>query len=517
MSREGALIKNPYQRLSPEQLELVHNTSLELLENPGVLFYSREAALLLEEAGAELTATKEGESDAWWVSIPPELVKKALDTAPSRVLLGARDPGNAVELDAGTGARKVHFGTGSETNIWVELSPETFVSEENPDHKRTFPAFNRRRGTVEDLCRSAHLADQLENLDFFIRNVNIQDPDITEENKDVNKFFASLNNITKHVMGGLTDFRQLDKVVRMAELAAGGREELKKNPVISFITSVIKSPLQVVDETAEKLMAVSRMEIPVVISSSPQGGSTAPINEAGMIAQVNAEVLTGVIINQLAFPGAPVIYGAVPVRARMDNLHDMYGVPEFFQYTTACAQLAHSYGIPCYSTAGVGDAKVPGVQAAAEKMFTHASVPSAGPDLVHYSFGLLEKTQAFSPEQALLDNHHIGMVKAMYREAEVSGEIMDEVEKTVKEVMQSAHRLYARHARRVLRRGGIFPSYPFEGELGDQDETLLNAHQKVQELFSQPANHLPRETVEEIFNEVPGILPRLNPYGGEKE
>ncbi|MBU4211159.1 MAG: DUF4159 domain-containing protein, partial [Verrucomicrobia bacterium] len=37
-----------------------------------------------------------------------------------------------------------------------------------------------------------------------------------------------------------------------------------------------------------------------------------------------------------------------------------------------CIQMASRYGIPCYSTAGVGDAKVPGVQATVEKLISHA-------------------------------------------------------------------------------------------------------------------------------------------------
>ncbi len=510
MSRKGVVVRNPYNRLTAEQVELVHRTSLALLEKPGILFYNREAVGMLEKAGASSTPTREGEHEAWWVSIPPRVVEQVLETVPHKITLGARDPEHSLQLD--TEEMRVHFGSGSETNIWLEVHPETFVSQDNPQNKRVFPAITRRRGTVADLCVSAHLAENLENLDFFLRNVNVQDKDITEENKDVNKFFASLNNTSKHVMGGLTDFRQLDNVVKMAEIIAGGREALKENPLVSFITSVIKSPLQVVDETAEKLMAVSRMGLPVIISTSPQGGSTAPIDEAGMVAQVNAEVLTGVIINQLAAPGAPVIYGAVPVRARMDNLHDMYGVPELFHYNACCAQMAKHYGIPCYSTAGVGDSKVPGMQAAAEKMLTHSTVPLAAPGLIHYSFGLLEKTMTFSVEQALLDNHHIGMAKFLCREPEVSTETMEEQKDIINKVMNSPNRLYARYARRALRRGGIFPNYPFQGDLEDQDDTLLEAHAQVQKLLSNPPNHLSQEICKEIFDRVPGLLARLNPY-----
>ncbi len=506
------VVHKPYERLSREQIEIINKASLDLLVNPGILCYHKESVSLLEKAGAGVKATREGEHDAWWISIPAKVISEALGTVPSRITLGARNPDHRIVLDAEE--TRVHFGTGSETNYWLDIKPEIFVSKED-GHERCFPLMKRKRGSLEYLCRSAHLAEHLENLDFFIRNVNVQDADITTANKDVNVFFAALNNLTKPVISGVADYEQLQKVVDMAEIITGGRDALIENPIVSFITSVIKSPLQVVAETAEKLIAIARLNLPVVISTSPQGGSTAPIDEFGMVAQVNAEALAGITIHQLANPGAPVIYGAVPVRARMDDLHDMYGVPEFCHYTMACAQMARYYKVPCYSTAGVGDARVPGIQATVEKMLTHTMVPAAAPGLVHYAFGLLDKTQTFCPEQAVLDNHQIGMAKFLYRESGIDAGVVDRTKKMIEEVMHSSYRMYARYARGMLRRGEIYPGFPFEGELDDQDQTLLNIHEKLKELETQAPQHLPEEICKRIFEKIPGLLPRLNPFKEE--
>ncbi len=509
LSERGIVVHKPYARLSREQIEMIDKASLDLLETPGILCYHEESVSLLEEAGATAKATREGEHDAWWVSIPAKVVKQALSTVPAKIVLGARNPENRVVLEAE--GNRVHFGSGSETNYWLEVKPETFTSKED-GRERVIPVMHRNRGSLDYLCRSAHLSEQLENLDFFIRNVNVQDADITTDNKDVNVFFAALNNITKPVVSGVADYDQLEKVVKMAEIIVGGRDELVKNPIVSFITSVVKSPLQIVAETAEKLIAIARLGLPVVISTSPQGGSTAPIDEVGMVAQVNAEALAGITINQLANPGAPVIYGAVPVRARMDDLHDMYGVPEFCHYNIDCAQMARYYKVPCYSTAGVGDARVPGIQASVEKMFTYTAVPFAAPGLVHYAFGLLDKTQTFSPEQAVLDNHKIGMAKMLHRESGINEESIERTKKTVNEVMHSPYRMYARYARGMLRRGEIFGGFPFEGEAEDQDQTLLKVHEHLAELEAREPQYLSEEVCKEIFEKIPGLVPRLNPY-----
>ncbi len=506
--RAGILIE-PYLRLNEDQVKSIHEAGMDLLQDPGLLVWHEEAIELFAQGGARLKRPA-SEKKAWQVQIPEKMVWDALSRAPSTVKLGARNPNNTLILDAKV--PRVYFGSGSESNFWLEAKIDTYVRKEDGGGEKQFATFKKKRGSVAYLCRAARLAEQLEHLDFFIRPVNIQDADITEENKDVNKFFACLNNITKHVMAGLTDLGQLNNVLRLAEIIAGGEAALRENPLISFIACVPKSPLELGEDATAKMLAIVRTGLPLVISSSPQGGSTAPVEEAGMVVQINAEILGAVVLSQLAQPGAPVIYGSVPVRARMDNLHDMYGAPEFNQYNVDCVQMARFYGLPCYSTAGVADAKVPGIQASVEKMFSHLFVTTSGPHLVHYAFGLLEETQTFSPEQAVLDNHQIGMVKFALREPAVKPDDIKKSLAVIREVMESSLRLYARYTRRKLHQGEIYIKYPFEGG-EDREETLINAHAAVQELLDRPAAYLPRAIRDRIVQEVPGVLSRLSREG----
>jgi trimethylamine--corrinoid protein Co-methyltransferase len=373
------------------------------------------------------------------------------------------------------------------------------------------PTYTERRGSAELLCRAANLCEHLDNLDFFIRPVNIQDPEVDETNHDVNKFFASLNNITKHVQAGLTRLGSLDDVIRMAQIIAGGKEALLENPILSFITCVFKSPLQLVSDTADKVFAIVEAGLPLVISSSPQGGSSAPIQEAGMVAQINAEILAGITMVQLIREGAPVLYGSVPVRARMDDLHDLYGCPEFNQYNIDCAQLARHYEVPAYSTAGVGDAKVPGAQAMFEKLFTHLYMAMSGAQYIHYAFGLLDRTNTFCPVQAVIDNELIGKVKHCLREPKVNQDETKAAVAMVNKVMGTSHRLYARHARKAIHAGDVSDPFAF-GAKDPQDRVVALALKELQRIDSQPHRHLPKSTVEEIFENVPGILPKLRQW-----
>jgi len=479
----GVLVK-PKERLSSSQVRLVDEVSRELLQDPGVLCYNREASDLFRGAGAKVEEKENG----WKISIPSKLIDRALETAPAKITLGARDPENILELDAHEA--RVRFGSGSETNTWLEV-------EENGNKME----FRKSKGNLEKLCTAAHLAENLKNLDFFIRCVNVQDDQLKNENRDVNIFTASLNNITKHVQGGLSHLEALPDLIKLGQIVAGGKDAFSRAPVLSFITCISKSPLQIVNDTTDKHLAIARQGIPVVVSTSPMGGTTAPFDEFGMMAQINAEILASVTLNQLAAPGAPVLYGSVPVRSRLDNLTDMYGAPEFIHYNQDCAQMARFYGIPCYSTAGVGDTKVPGIQATAEKMLTITGVPLAGAQYIHYAFGLLDRTSIFSPEQAILDDAHISMVKAGLKEPPITRQRKEEITGMVKEVMASKHQTYIYHLPQPSKED-VYIRYPLEGE----GNTLQIAHRKYREICGKEPKNLEREIREEVEAKIPGLV-----------
>ncbi|MGB3129766.1 MAG: trimethylamine methyltransferase family protein [Dehalococcoidia bacterium] len=509
MSREGILIDTPYERMTEKQVTQIQQASMESLGDPGLMCFNRQAAEIFGDNGAEVSSVTTSDHPCWLVKIPEKLVVDALDNAPKTVKLGARNPDNTLVMNGEV--PRVYFISGSETNIWLDVDFPTYVKKSDPSAEIQVPEFHPRRGTVADLCQSAHVCEHLETLDGYIRTVNIQDKDITEDNKDVNKFFASLNNTTKHVMSGLTNLKQLDNVVNMAKLIVGGEEELKDNPIISFITCLVKSPLQFVEDTTDTFIEICRRGLPVVVSSSPQAGSTAPIKEAGIMAQINAEVLAGITLGQLVNKGTPVIYGSVPVRARMDTLGDSYGSVETSQYNVDCVQMARFYKIPNYSTSGVCDAKIPGQQASIERLFSDILVTLSGPQYLHCAYGLLDCNSIFCLLQAVLDDAHFKMIKFFLRPPRINETEITEVFRQIREVVATPQKLYIRHIRPVLRSGEISMSYPFEGD-GETDSVFVLAHERMKELLAKPVEHIDRATTSKIFNEIPGLLPRLNVY-----
>lgn len=514
MPREGILIEKPIERLSSGQVRQVHDASVEILADPGLLCYNPQAAEIFKASGAGVSSVPDSDTPCWTVKIPESLVKDAIDTAPSTVKLGARDPGNTLIMK-GDEAR-VFYITGSETNTWLDVDFSTYVSKTDPDREIIVPEFKARRGTVADLCDSAHVCEHLETVDGYIRTVNIQDREINMDNKDVNKFFASLNNTTKHVMSGQTDLKQLDNVVKMAEIIAGGPDALKDNPIISFITCLIKSPFQFVDDTTETFIEVCRRGLPVVVSSAPQAGTSAPLKEAGIMAQINAEVLAGITLGQLVNKGTPMLYGSVPVRARMDTLGDSYGSVETSQYHVDCVQMARFYRIPNYSTSGVCDPKIPGQQSTVERLFSDILVTLSGPQFLHCAFGLLDCNSIFCLLQAVLDDAHFKMVKFFLNSPKVNVDEIADVKKQIRDTIATPQKMFINYIRPLLRSGEISPPYPFEGD-GDKDEVFIKANERMKELLAKPVEHIDRDSTDRIFREIPGLLPRLNVYREGKQ
>lgn len=488
----------PVERLNHTQVKSIHDASMKLLWETGIQCAGEKAAGVYQSAGCTVSEISDGKQKLWNIRIPENLMEKALSTVPSEVILGARDPQNTLYLNAKVPA--VYFGTGSETNIYLRSRIEQFVSTESSKNTLQYPVFTEEPGSIKALRESARLIDHLEHADFFVRNINIQDPEINSGNKDVNVFFNALLNTGKHVQGGITDPEALSDVISLAKIIAGEQPYLP----LSFIVCPIRSPLFMVSDSSEKVIAIAQEKVPMVISSSPQGGVTAPIQEEGIVMQINAEILAGIALAQFANPGTPVLYGSVPVRARLDTLQDCYGTAEFIHYAMGCAQMARFYGIPCYSSSGVGDTKRPGMQAMMEKVYSYLGTASAGPHYIHYSFGLLDGTNIFCPLQAVLDNASIALVKDILRVPSCDQKHIDAALQEISKTARGSG-MFTRGVRKQFRRKVVSQTYEFVSE-GEEDQVFVKAQTKLDACLADDSNTLPEDIVNQVYKEIPGLL-----------
>ena len=380
-----------YQPLKAADVQRIHQASLEVLERIGIEVQDSEAREIFQSAGARVDR---GENRVY---LPASMVEDALSTAQNEVLLAGRDPRHDLNL----GGTRVYMGTGGAAVKVLDLDSQ-----------------DARELTLKDVAQIARIVDYLENIHFYLRACVARD--IPAELLDINTFYASLANTTKHVTGNCFSVQSVRDVIEMAEMIAGGHDRLRERPIVSFVTCWTVSPLRYAPETVEVLTEIVRQEMPVFLSSAPQSGATSPAALAGSLVQINAEELSGLTYCQLVKPGTPVILGYVPSVSDLRTGNFVGGASEFALMHAAVSQLGQFYNLPVYNSSGISDSKVPDIQAGYEKGITGLAAALAGANYIHHSAGFLESMLTVAYEQYVIDDDINGAIMRMVRGIEVT-------------------------------------------------------------------------------------------------
>ena len=118
--------------------------------------------------------------------------------------------------------------------------------------------------------------------------------------------------------------------------------------------------------------------MPVLLLSAAQAGATSPAALAGTVVQAVAECLAGLAYVNAVKPGAVAIWGPWPFVSDLRTGAMSGGSGEQALITAACAQMGHFYKLTVGSAAGMGDSKLPDVQAGYEKGVTAALAAMTG-------------------------------------------------------------------------------------------------------------------------------------------
>ena len=371
-----------YKPLTEENIEIIHNSSLKILEEIGFTYESglEDTVELLEKAGAHVDRKHAR------IKFPKDVVAEQVSKAPEEVILYSRNGKNDLDLTE----NKVHLGTGGAAIRVLDL--QTGIA---------------RPTTLNDIYQIGRLVDSLDNIHFYLRPcipTNIPDSEY-----DVNTYYACLKATGKHVMSGVNNEDSFHKVIELSSLIAGGKEKLLEKPFVSVITSFSISPLKLDTQATLIMQEAIRNKIPVALSAAPMSGSTSPMTMAGTLAQLHAEQLAGICICQLTNPGAPLLYGGIPGMANLKTMGYLGGAVECGMMNAAIHQMADYIKIPNYNSSGLTDSKIPDTQAGWEKAITTLLAVMGGSNYVHHAAGMLESMIAVAYEQYVIDDEIIGM------------------------------------------------------------------------------------------------------------
>ena len=430
--------------LETEGCQAIHAVTLRLLQDTGVEVQHDEMLGVLRAAGAKVEGSR--------VRMPAALVDEALASAPRHIALASRGAAPAMDLTAGP----VYYGTGSDC-IFV-LGPG---------------ARDRRTGVLADVEEMAALQERLTNIDFVLSMVHPHE--LPARVAPVAQFAAMLRGTSKPLIMVPEDAAHFEVFNEMAA-ACGAADSWA-------IYAMPTPPLTHGKESTDRLIGCARRGIPMIYASAFLPGATAPASVAGCVVLANAEMLSGLVISELANPGAPFVYGVAQGWMEPRLGHIVYCGPEEMAAQQASADMARHYGLPSFGNGGCSDSLMLDEQWAFEAGMTLLTAAQSGVTLLH-DIGYVASGTASSYETMVVADELVGWVKAY-----LSGVTIDEESLAVAEISAvgpgGTHlgRKYSRQHLRDFFRPRLISQDSFESWQGAGAPSLLErAAERTREL-----------------------------------
>ena len=478
MIRKG-LSGGSFKPLTEESIDRIHQTAMRIIEEVGFELNSEAALELFEGVGAWVDRERRR------VRLPKEKALELIARAPSEIKLCGQDEKHDILL----GGQRVYTGTGG-TALYI-YHPDTG---------------QKRSATLEDLKRIAKLVDGLDNIHLFL--LPTYPNELPLEQVDVNRFFAGLDNTTKHIMGGVYTLDGVNQVIRMAEIIAGSAETLRQRPLISIITCNI-SPLKMDKEYGDFIVTVAKSGIPLVCPAEPLCGATSPVTLAGNLVIQTVDSLMGVMLTQIVNSGTPVIFGSVATSTDLSDLKYLAGSVEMGLLNAAGAQMAQFYQLPFYATGGMTDSKVLDAQSGYESALTNLLCALAGANFIHDAAGLMEFAMTMCYEKLVIDNEILGMVMRAVEGLRVDDETL--AFDLIKQVGPGGNFVAAKHTRRFMRSEHYQPSLSDrdsreDWEVRGRKTTWRRAAEIVPQIIADHNYSLSDEIRQQVRSEISGIV-----------
>jgi trimethylamine--corrinoid protein Co-methyltransferase len=221
--------------------------------------------------------------------------------------------------------------------------------------------------------------------------------------------------------GGIETFKRKDVgyIARIGEIVAGSREAHRRDPILVGYAEA-RTPLCIDAVMADVMLAHLELGLPQSLDTMPNGGATAPMSAAGVLALGVAETLGGLVLGYAVDPNATLTIDLTPGYCDMRAMQFSCAGAERMPLLAARVQLVSEYyGCPSGVHAGKSDACVPGIQAAVEKAISMYSAVMAGA-IGFGTVGQLEGLITFSPLQLVIDNEIARYVRHAMRGFEIN-------------------------------------------------------------------------------------------------
>src|SRR5512139_1364341 len=323
--------------LTQDQVETVHEASLEILEEVGLMVRYEPARKLFAKHGCTVDTEKN------IVKFPRAVVEKYRRMMPPKFTFYARDP----KFD----------------KTIPDDSPVIVTASSAPDI--IDPVTGReRRAESGDIARIAHLINELPAYDMS--SISTLAEDAPRDQFTISRLYPALKYCLKPIRTTTTDHKDTLAVMEMAYIVAGGEQAYREHPFLTHHYCPTVSPLTMDVLSTENVMYFAAEGLPVYPTIVPNAGLTSPMSMSGSLVQGNAEFLATAVLMQMVKEGTPTIYATLATVADMRSGAYTSGAIECGMMHMAFAQIARYYNVPCGGYIGLTNSKLNDAQAGYE-------------------------------------------------------------------------------------------------------------------------------------------------------
>lgn len=367
--------------VSEDELEAIHDASLDVLEQVGMDVLDSDARRLLVDAGA----TAEGER----LRFGREMITELITTCPSEFTLHAPNPAHHVRI-------------GGDNVVFTAVASPPNVGD---------TAGGRRTGNRADFQNLVKLSQHLNTVHMHA-GYPVEPADIHPSVRHLHATFDLLTLSDKAVnVYSLGPERNRD-CLEMIRIARGIPDsQLDDEPSAHTVINT-SSPLRLDIPMCQGIIEFARRNQVVIVTPFTLAGAMAPVTVAGAVTQQNAEALVGMALTQVVRAGSPVVYGGFTSNVDMRSGSPAFGTPEFIKSAMLGGQLARRYNVP-YRSSNVNAANAVDAQAGYESAFSLWGAVMGGANIVFHGAGWLEGGLRASPEKMVLDADLLGMMQTL--------------------------------------------------------------------------------------------------------
>ncbi|WP_420631850.1 trimethylamine methyltransferase family protein [Candidatus Leptofilum sp.] len=446
----------PYEIASTEQLQLLHDKSMQILEEGGIAFYDDEAVRILEQHNVKVV-----NQIAYFDRAQ---VMEWLAKAPSQFVWSGRNPAHNVVV-------------GGDNVIFAPVVGPPFVRDLDR---------GRRDGTLADLQNFIKLSQHSPYLHSLGAEIVVPS-DIPIAYRHLETMYALLAFGDKPVMGIYHTGPISADAVKMAQVVHG-EEAMRQNHFLHGVVNV-SSPRRLDDRMLGLLIEFARHNQIVDVTPFILSGAMGPVSILGTVAQLNAEALAGIVFAQMVNPGTPCIYGSFQAVLDLQSGAPVFGAPESQLAQYLSAQLARMYNLPFRAAGAYASSKIIDAQGAYESVMAMFPSLLVRPNFILHAAGWLEGGLTVGYEKFVLDCELLGMYHRYLQN--VSWED-DEwaMEAIINEVPPGGHHLGSshtmRHYRTAFYRAGLFDYDSAESwEANGSIDSIQRANAKYKQLLRQ--------------------------------